>query len=208
MKTDGLIQLERILNAVGRIADPQIVIDLLTTDDIGVALQRAMQCEETNLQRRQMCEVIETEAVEWCEAQIESGLLDLKKERVLVVVQPDWHHGVIGIVASRLVERYGVPVFIGTYEDKDKKEIRGSARSIPEFDVFEALKFCDDLLDRYGGHRAAGGFSFQANRLRQVKSRLSNFARKHLQPDHLKPSGDGRCPCALRRDYARFVYAN
>ena len=175
------------INAVGRIADPQIVIDLLTTDDIGVALQRAMQCEETNLQRRQMCEIIETEAVEWCEAQIESGLLDLKKERVLVVVQPDWHHGVIGIVASRLVERYGVPVFIGTYEDKDKKEIRGSARSIPEFNVFEALKFCDDLLDRYGGHRAAGGFSFQANRLRQVKSRLSNFARKHLQPDHLKP---------------------
>ena len=54
----------------------------------------------------------------------------------LVVVQPGWHHGVIGIVASRLVERYGVPVFIGTYEDEEHKVIRGSARGIPEFDVF------------------------------------------------------------------------
>ncbi len=186
------------INAVGRIADPQIVIDLLTTDDLGVALQRAMQCEETNLLRREMCELIEKQAVEWCEAQIEAGLLDLTKERVLVLVQPEWHHGVIGIVASRLVERYGVPVFIGTYEDKDRKEIRGSARSIPEFNVFEALKFCDDLLDKYGGHRAAGGFSFPANKLRQVKSRLSNFARKHLQLDHLKPlvAVDAHAPLA------------
>ncbi|MEL6159171.1 MAG: single-stranded-DNA-specific exonuclease RecJ [Cyanobacteria bacterium J06627_32] len=175
------------INAVGRIADPQIVIDLLTTDDVGVALQRAMQCEETNQLRRQMCEIIETQAVDWCEAQIESGLLDLEKERVIVVVQPEWHHGVIGIVASRLVERYGVPVFIGTFEDKAKKEIRGSARSIPEFNVFEALQFCDDLLAKYGGHRAAGGFSFQANKLRQVKSRLSNYACKQLQLEHLKP---------------------
>ena len=175
------------INAVGRIDDPQIVIDLLTTDDVGVALQRAMQCEETNKLRRQLCEVIEAQAVEWCEQQQAEGLLDLSQERVLVVVQPDWHHGVIGIVASRLVERYGVPVFIGTYEDKDKKEIRGSARSIPEFNVVEALRFCDDLLDKYGGHRAAGGFSFQANKLRQVRSRLSTFACKHLQLEHLKP---------------------
>ena len=175
------------INAVGRIADPQIVIDLLTTDDIGVALQRAMQCEEANKLRRQMCEIIEAQAVEWVEEQQAEGLIDLQKERVLVVVQPEWHHGVIGIVASRLVERYGVPVFIGTYEDKAKKEIRGSARSIPEFNVFEALQFCDDLLGRYGGHRAAGGFSFEANKLRQVKSRLSTFACKHLQPEHLKP---------------------
>ncbi len=175
------------INAVGRIADPQIVIDLLTTDDIGVALQRAMQCEEANKRRRQMCEVIEAQAVEWVEDQKDQGLLDLAKERVLVVVQPEWHHGVIGIVASRLVERYGVPVFIGTYEDEAKKEIRGSARSIPEFNVFDALQFCDDLLGRYGGHRAAGGFSFEASKLQQVQARLQSFACKHLKLEHLKP---------------------
>ncbi|EKV02828.1 single-stranded-DNA-specific exonuclease RecJ [Leptolyngbya sp. PCC 7375] len=175
------------INAVGRIADPQIVIDMLTTEDVGIALQRAMQCEETNALRQRMCELIETQAVEWCEEQQAQGKLNLQKERVLVVVQPEWHHGVIGIVASRLVERYGVPVFIGTYEDKEKKEIRGSARGIPEFNVFEALQACDDLLDKYGGHRAAGGFTFAAKKLRQVTSRLSHFACQHLQPEYLKP---------------------
>ncbi|MBE9078633.1 single-stranded-DNA-specific exonuclease RecJ, partial [Romeria aff. gracilis LEGE 07310] len=175
------------INAVGRIADPQIVIDLLTTEDVDVALKRAQQCEEANALRQRMCEIIETQAVTWCEESRAKGSLDLQKERVLVIVQPQWHHGVIGIVASRLVERYGVPVFIGTYEDDAKKEIRGSARGISEFNVFEALQACDDLLGKYGGHRAAGGFSFPASKLRQVKTRLSNFARQHLQPEHLKP---------------------
>ncbi|MEM6251953.1 MAG: single-stranded-DNA-specific exonuclease RecJ [Cyanobacteria bacterium P01_D01_bin.156] len=175
------------INAIGRIGDPQIVIDMLTTEDIGIALQRAMQCEETNTLRQRMCELIETQAINWCEEQQTLGNLNFNKERVLVVVQPDWHHGVIGIVASRLVERYGVPVFIGTYEDKSQKEIRGSARGIPEFNVFEALQACDDLLDKYGGHRAAGGFSFSTRNLRQVTARLSHFACQQLQPDHLKP---------------------
>ncbi|MCY7286400.1 MAG: DHHA1 domain-containing protein, partial [Cyanobacteria bacterium CAN_BIN43] len=98
-----------------------------------------------------------------------------------------WHHGVIGIVASRLLERYGVPVFIGTYEENDPERIRGSARGIPEFNIFEALEFCDDLLDKYGGHRAAGGFSFPAQNLDAVRSRLSEFANQHLQLEHLKP---------------------
>ncbi len=175
------------INAVGRIADPQIVIDMLTTEDIDTALDRALKCEETNKLRQRLCEIIENQAVQWCEDQQAKGKLDLKKERVLVVVQPDWHHGVIGIVASRLVERYGVPVFIGTYEDKEKQEIRGSARSIPEFNVFEALQACDDLMGKYGGHRAAGGFSFEAKKLRQVKTRLSKVAHQQLQPEHLKP---------------------
>ncbi|MBT9311065.1 single-stranded-DNA-specific exonuclease RecJ [Leptothoe kymatousa TAU-MAC 1615] len=175
------------INAIGRIGDPQVVIDMLTTEDVGVALQRAMQCEETNTLRQRMCELIETQAVAWCEEQQTQGKLNLQQARVLVVVQPDWHHGVIGIVASRLVERYGVPVFIGTYEDKEKKEIRGSARGIPEFNVFEALQACDDLLGKYGGHRAAGGFTFAARNLRQVISRLSYFACQQLQPEYLKP---------------------
>lgn len=106
---------------------------------------------------------------------------------MLLIVQPEWHHGVIGIVASRLLERYGVPVFIGTYEENDPTRIRGSARGIPEFNIFEALEFCDDLLDKYGGHRAAGGFSFPAQNLDAVRSRLGEFANQHLQLEHLKP---------------------
>ncbi|PSN19252.1 single-stranded-DNA-specific exonuclease RecJ, partial [filamentous cyanobacterium CCP5] len=175
------------INAVGRISDPQIVIDLLTTEDVGVAIERAMQCEQINQTRRDLCTQIEQEAVAWCEAQQQAGQVDLKRDRVLLVIQPDWHHGVIGIVASRLVERYGVPVFIGTYEDEVQKVIRGSARGIPEFHVFEALQACDDLLEKYGGHRAAGGFSFPAKHLRQVKSRLVNFANQQLDLEHIRP---------------------
>ncbi len=184
------------INAVGRIGDPQIVIELLTTDDPGVALEKAMQCEQINQQRRQLCEQIEQEAI----ALVESTPIRWQRDRVLVVVADGWHHGVIGIVASRLVERYGVPVFIGTYEEDHhdatqestdtlvkKSTIRGSARSIDEFNVFDALNYCSDLLGKYGGHRAAGGFSFPAQNLEQVKQRLSEFAYQCLEVEHLKP---------------------
>ncbi|MGB3512376.1 MAG: DHH family phosphoesterase [Microcoleaceae cyanobacterium] len=206
------------INAVGRIADPQIVIELLTTDDKEVAKARAMQCEEINQTRQQLCAEIEQEAIAWCE----SSQINLQQERVLVVVQPGWHHGVIGIVASRLVERYGVPVFIGSYEEDEEQDkqdedvatdaqigklqtdemvevsvsspkfsptptIRGSARSIPEFHVFEALQFCDNLLGKYGGHQAAGGFSLPAENLEKFRSSLSEFAHQCLEINHLKP---------------------
>ena len=178
------------INAVGRIGDPQMVIELLTTDEPGVALERAMQCEQINQHRRQLCEQIEKEAI----SLVENTSIPWQRDRVLVVVAAGWHHGVIGIVASRLVERYGVPVFIGTYEDHEAEAdttsprmIRGSARSIDEFNVFDALNYCSDLLGKFGGHRAAGGFSFLADNLEQVKQRLSEFAHKCLEIEHLKP---------------------
>ncbi|MDZ8259538.1 single-stranded-DNA-specific exonuclease RecJ [Nostoc sp. ChiQUE01b] len=170
------------INAIGRIGNPQTVIELLTTDDMGVALERAMQCEQVNASRQEMCQQIEQEAIAYVETEFVASLQD---DRVLIVVQPNWHHGVIGIVASRLVERYGVPVFIGTYEDEG--HIRGSARSIPEFHVFEALEYCHDLLGKFGGHKAAGGFSLPAENLQVLRSRLIEFANQCLQPQHLKP---------------------
>ncbi|MEH1966912.1 single-stranded-DNA-specific exonuclease RecJ [Nostoc sp.] len=170
------------INAIGRIGNPQTVIELLTTDDMGVALERAMQCEQINASRQEMCQQIEQEAIAYVEAEF---VTSLQQDRVLIVVQPNWHHGVIGIVASRLVERYGVPVFIGTYEDGE--HIRGSARSIPEFHVFEALEYCHDLLGKFGGHKAAGGFSLPAENLQVLRSRLIEFANQCLEPQHLKP---------------------
>jgi single-stranded-DNA-specific exonuclease len=176
------------INAVGRIGDPQVVIELLTTDDEGVALERAMQCEQINQQRQKLCEEIEQEAIALCESGKGANQpFNVAENWVFLVVHPDWHHGVIGIVASRLVERYGVPVFIGTYEDETRQHIRGSARSIPEFNVFEALEFCKDLLEKHGGHRAAGGFSFKAENLEAVRSRLRTFAHQTLAPEYLKP---------------------
>ena len=175
------------INAIGRIGDPQLVIELLTTDETGIALERAMQCESVNSERQKLCEQIQKEAIEL----VETKPIPWQDLRVLVVVKENWHHGVIGIVASRLVERYGVPVFIGTYEEegKDKKElkIRGSARGIEEFDIFEALNYCQDLLGKYGGHKAAGGYSLPANNLLSFEQKLSEFAHQCLEKQHLKP---------------------
>lgn len=171
------------INAVGRLADPQIAIELLTTTDEKIAWQRARQCEQLNCLRQEMCTQIEAEAIAWC-ADSERKI-NCQEERVLVIVQPQWHHGVIGIVASRLVERYGVPVFLGTYENDS--HLRGSARGIPEFHVFEALQYCDNLLEKYGGHQAAGGFSLRAEHLEAFQSRLREFALDCLQPEHLRP---------------------
>ncbi|WP_392532819.1 DHH family phosphoesterase [Nostoc sp. C117] len=170
------------INAIGRIGNPQTVIELLTTDDMGVALERAMECEQINISRQEMCQQIEQEAIAFVETHY---ITSLQQDRILVVVQPNWHHGVIGIVASRLLERYGVPVFIGTYEDEE--HIRGSARGIPEFNVFAALEYCHDLLGKFGGHKAAGGFSLPAENLELVRSRLIEFANGCLEPQHLKP---------------------
>lgn len=169
------------INAIGRLSDPQIVIDLLTADDTDTARDRAQQCEETNRHRQHLCREIEREAI---------ALLDeteYRQRRVILLGQPHWHHGTIGIVASRLVERTGVPVFLYTAEDEGGTHLRGSARGIHEFHVFEAIDFCGDLLDKYGGHKAAGGFSLQASQLEAFGDRLSEFACAHLKPEHLLP---------------------
>ncbi|MDR9404191.1 MAG: single-stranded-DNA-specific exonuclease RecJ [Halothece sp. Uz-M2-17] len=171
------------INAIGRISDPQTVIELLTTDDEGIALEKAMQCEQVNAKRQELCAQIEEEAI----AYLETGELDWLRDRAMVIIQPNWHHGVIGIVASRLVDKFGTPVFIGTYEDEEQTQIRGSARGIPEFNVFDSLEYCHDLLEKFGGHKAAGGFSLAAENLTAFRERLSEFAHQYLEPKHLKP---------------------
>ncbi len=184
------------INAIGRIGDPAVVIELLSTDDMGKAIPLAQACERTNRQRQDLCAQIEREAVAWVAGRMADGVLDLQQERVLVLVDREvqaylqarspqqiemdgWHHGVIGIVASRLVERYGAPVFIGSVEAGEGEEettIRFSARGIPEFHVFEALEYIKDIRLKGGGHKAAGGFTLPAAHLPLLRDRLRAFA--------------------------------
>lgn len=171
------------INAIGRLEDPQIVIELLTTDDEEIAITRAMQCNQTNQIRQNLTKQIEQEAIKL----IEEKQINWQLDRFLFIINENWHHGVIGLVASRLLERYGVPVFIGTYEEENPELIRGSARGIEEFNVFLALQYCDDLLGKYGGHKAAGGFGFSAKNLPLIHQRLREFAHQTLIPEYLKP---------------------
>ncbi len=131
-----------------------------------------MQCMQISQKLLQLCEYIEREAI----ASIEQSDIGLGEESVIVVVQPDWHHGAISIVASRLAKHYEMPVFIGTYEDLAQQYIRGSAWGVPGFDVFEALLSCWDLLELFGGHKLVGGFSLRAEHLEELQSRLRTYA--------------------------------
>ncbi|MCJ2541816.1 single-stranded-DNA-specific exonuclease RecJ [Synechococcus bigranulatus str. 'Rupite'] len=173
------------INAVGRIGQAGMVIKLLTTDDPTQADRLAQRCERLNQVRQQMCARIETEALE----QIIQRGRDLQQDRVLTVLgspERKWHKGVIGIVASRLAERYGCPVFIGSQSRQG--EISGSARQgIPEFNVFAALEHCKDLFHKHGGHPAAGGFSLAAQDWLTLEERLRQFAALHLEPEQIQP---------------------
>ncbi|HIK21806.1 MAG TPA: single-stranded-DNA-specific exonuclease RecJ [Synechococcus sp. M44_DOE_062] len=173
------------INAVGRIGRARMGIQLLTTDDPLQAEKLARRCERLNQVRQQMCGRIEAEALE----QIAQQGWNLQQERVLTILgspQQRWHKGVIGIVASRLAERFGCPVFIGSQSRQG--EISGSARQgIPEFDVFQALEFCKDLFHKHGGHPAAGGFSLKAENWPLLEKRLRQFAQQQLQPEQIQP---------------------
>ena len=176
------------INAIGRIGNPQTVIELLTTNDISIANEHALECEQTNRSRQKLCEQIEQESIAYVQAGILTGEINLQRDRVLMPIKHGWHHGVIGIVASRLVERFGAPVFMCTYEEgESESSIRSSARGIPEFHIFEALEFAKDLLTKHGGHPAAGGMTMPSANLAAVRARLCEFARQHLEAEQIKP---------------------
>ena len=153
------------INAVGRLGDPQLVVDLLTTAAEEEALELARQCEQLNRQRRDLCDAIEAEARALVEADGD------QRSPFLLLAQSHWHHGVIGIVAARLVEAFGLPVALLASEGDGR--LRASVRAPRGFAVDAALQACSDLLERHGGHPAAGGFTVRADQLTPLHERLN-----------------------------------
>ena len=160
------------INAVGRLGDPQLVVDLLTTTDPEQALDLARQCEALNRQRRELCDAIEAEARALVEADGE------QRSPFLLLAQSHWHHGVIGIVAARLVDHFGLPVALLSSEGDGR--LRASVRAPEGFAVDAALQDCTALLERHGGHPAAGGFTVRAEHLAALHSRLNDLAEQWL----------------------------
>jgi single-stranded-DNA-specific exonuclease len=161
------------INAVGRLGDPQLVVDLLTTNDRDQALELARQCEQLNRQRRDLCDAIEAEARALVDADGE------QRSPFLLLAQSHWHHGVIGIVAARLVDHFGLPVALLASEGDGR--LRASVRAPRGFAVDAALQACSDLLERHGGHPAAGGFTVRTEQLTQLHERLNALAETWLQ---------------------------
>ena len=168
------------LNAAGRLGRPEAPLELLLTEETEPATQLAAQLEELNRDRQAVEERILREAVE----EIESWPEAQRRRRAFVVAGADWHEGVIGIVASRLVERYNRPVVLIAGTDGNWK---GSGRSIPGFDLHDGLRRCAGDLERWGGHAAAAGLSIKPDRVPAFAEAFSSIGDAELAEDDLRP---------------------
>ena len=165
------------INAVGRLGDPRHVVELLTTPSPQQAIAMARLCEDLNQQRRDLCAAIEAEALTLLEADgIAPGV---RVPSFLLLAQNHWHHGVIGIVAARLIERFGRPVAL--LAEDGKGCFRASVRAPRWFAVDAALQSCGELLEAFGGHHAAGGFTVASHRVACLQERLEQQATAALQ---------------------------
>ena len=167
------------LNAAGRVGDAAEGLKLLLTDDPGEAMTLATRLEVLNTERQALDQRMLDEAMGMVEASC-----DPEKDAALVLAADGWHAGVVGIVASRIVERFGRPAFLIALDGEVGK---GSGRSISRFDLHAALQHCGDLLDRFGGHHMAAGLTIRRGQLAAFRERFNAFARAQLTPADLAP---------------------
>jgi single-stranded-DNA-specific exonuclease len=166
------------INAAGRLGRPDVALELVLTDDAGEARRHAETLEELNRDRQAVEDRILREAI----ATVDEMSEPRKRRHGYVLWNEDWHEGVIGIVASRLVERFHRPVVLIT---RSQDAWKGSGRSIPSFDLHGALAACSSSLERFGGHRAAAGLSIAEERIEQFADDFAAHADAHLDADDL-----------------------
>ncbi|MGC9521086.1 MAG: single-stranded-DNA-specific exonuclease RecJ [Anaerolineae bacterium] len=168
------------LNALGRLADANLIVDFLTTEDLTQARIVASQLEALNSRRKQMCEQIYAAA----ERRIERDRA-LVEAPVLVMADPEWHPGVIGIVANRLAERYRRPAVLLSAPDGELA--RGSARSIPGCHITEAIATQETLLESFGGHAMAAGVALDPASIEAFRRGLARAVEAQLEVAEVEP---------------------
>jgi single-stranded-DNA-specific exonuclease len=167
------------LNAAGRIDHGSLAVQLLLAEDIASALPLAHQIEQKNGMRRQLDSTITAEAMQL----LETSTCNLTS-KTTVLFKEDWHKGVIGIVASRCIERYYRPTIILTASGN---KATGSARSVIGYNIYEAISSCADLLDRYGGHAYAAGLTLPIENVQAFQERFEQVVASTIAPDMLTP---------------------
>jgi single-stranded-DNA-specific exonuclease len=168
------------INAAGRLGHPRSALDLLLTDDPVEAKRLANELEDLNRERQ----AVEARIFREAAAQVEEWPEEHRRRHAYVVAGEGWHEGVIGIVASRLVERFNRPVVLIAGTDGDWK---GSGRSIPSFDLHGGLAACAELLGRWGGHRAAAGLSIKPENVDAFARAFAEHAAGLLVEEDLQP---------------------
>jgi len=185
------------INAVGRLGDPELAIRLLTTRDDTAASKMARGLDEENRLRKKLDETTLKQALELVKKEC-----DAENDHAIVLAAEGWHQGVIGIVASRIVERYHVPTVLIAI---DGKEGKGSARSIPAFHLYNAMRECEDLLLQFGGHKYAAGLSIASDKIPEFRERFTKVAKKMLSPEDLVPTLMIDCYMDLERLDEDFI---
>lgn len=165
------------LNAAGRMSNAMIAVDLLLTEDAAEAQELAIKLDEENKNRQREEKIIFEEAVEILSSR------DISEKKVLVLAKRNWHHGIIGVVASRICEKYNKTCILISIEDDWCKS---SGRSVEGFNLFDALGACSDILEKFGGHAYAAGFSIKAEYIDELDRRLNEFA-KNIDEKEIVP---------------------
>lgn len=169
------------INAAGRLDSADPAVHLLLAEDAYEAEALADEIEHLNKERKELVNSITEEAIQLVEQQF-----PIAENSCLVIGKTGWNPGVIGIVASKLVEKYYRPTIVLSY-DQEKGIAKGSARSIQGFDLFKNLSTCRDLLPHFGGHTMAAGMTLNLTDVDELRSRLNELAKQQLKPEDLIP---------------------
>lgn len=170
------------INASGRMMNGREAVDLLLASDKDSARKQSAHINEYNLERRKLDRVTTEEAL----LQLKEDA-ELENRKILVLYSPEWHKGVIGIVASRITERYYRPTIVLT---RSGDHISGSARSLGGFDVYKAIEYCKDFLVNFGGHTYAAGLTIKPDFLNDFIERIRSYAETAMEPEVLVPQID------------------
>jgi single-stranded-DNA-specific exonuclease len=169
------------INAVGRLENADMAVELLLSDDPYEAESMALEIDELNKTRQSIVNTITLEAIE----EVENNF-PIDSNSVLVIGKEGWNAGVIGIVASRLVEKFYRPTIVLSF-DREKGLAKGSARSIEGFDLFKNLSECRDILPHFGGHPMAAGMTLNLEDVSELRQRLNQLANEQLTPENFVP---------------------
>lgn len=194
------------INAAGRISDALIAVRLLLAED-GDGVQRyAEELCEINKQRQAEENKIATEAY----AMLDDGTYD--GDKVIILDSDSWQQGIIGIVASRITEKYGLPSILVSFKGSVNGEAspdddgKGSGRSIKGMNLVGALEACDELLVKYGGHELAAGLTVKRGKIEEFRRRMNDYAREHITEDMLKISVE--LDCELEAEEINMSFAS
>lgn len=178
--TDLLFVVGPRINAAGRITSGRFAVELMVSKDETKAVEFAAHVNENNIERRQLDKKITQEALDIIQ---NSSFLQNSKSTVLF--KPDWHKGVIGIVASRVTEHYYRPTIMLT---ESNGKATGSARSVKDYDIHAAIEQCADLLEQFGGHKYAAGLTLKLENIDAFVQRFEAIVSKEILPEQLIPS--------------------